>query len=80
MYDKVGVTCRKLQSFPGKPRPMNETRKGVRIKKGNTRYRGRRVNNERPREGLLVVLVDHSTDGFIVVTVKVGNRCPRDPL
>jgi len=59
---------------------MDETRKGVRIKKGNARYRGRRVKNERPGEGLLVVLVDHSTDGSMVGIVKVGNRCPRDPL
>ncbi|MDH3348666.1 MAG: hypothetical protein OEM02_11295 [Desulfobulbaceae bacterium] len=47
---------------------------------GQTRYRGGIVSNEQPRDGLLEVLADHSTDGRKKYPVDmVGNCVPRDP-
>ena len=46
---------------------------------GYARYQVRIVKSERAWDGLVVVLVDHSTDGH-VLSEKVGNQGPRDPL
>ncbi len=45
---------------------------------GYARYQVRIVKSERAWDGLLVVLVDRSTDGQM--SGKVGNQGPRDPL
>ncbi len=37
--------------------------KGTQSKRSDARYRGRRGRTERPRDGLLAVVADHSTDG-----------------
>ena len=46
---------------------------------GYARYQVRIVNSERAWDGLVVVLVDRSTDGQML-SGKVGNQGPRDPL
>ena len=46
---------------------------------GYARYQVRIAKSERAWDGLMVVLVDHSTDGH-VLSEKVGNQGPRDPL
>jgi len=38
--------------------------KGIQRKRRDTRYRGRTGRTERPRDGLLAVLAEHSTDGW----------------
>ena len=48
--------------------------------KGKAGYRGRIVNNERPREERSAILVDHSTDSLEYWTGKVGKCCSSDPL
>jgi hypothetical protein len=72
---RLGLPFTKLLAFTEKSRSVNEFRSWkTQTKKDNTRYRGRIEKIERPREGLLVVLADHSTEGSIL------NREGGEPL
>src|SRR5262245_43566194 len=64
------------------PRTRALQDQGTQSQRRDTRYRGRRGNTERPRDGPLAVLAAHSTEGQEpqALAEKVGNRCPRDPL
>ena len=55
-----------------KPRPSCEPFRDTK-EDGYTGYRVRIVNSEQTRDGLLAVLVDHSTDGRDGTSGKVGN-------
>ena len=46
---------------------------------GYARYQVRIVKSEQTWDGLMAVLADHSTDGRML-SGKVGNQGPRDPL
>ncbi len=55
--------------------------KVLRIKKGDTRYRGRIEKIEQPRDGLLAVLADHSTDGqWKVIDREGGEPMSQGPI
>ena len=63
----VGVPTSEVKT-PGAGRRLSPLRRalheqGTQSKTSDTRYRGRRGRTERPRDGLLAVLADHSTDG-----------------
>ena len=63
-----------------KPRPLCEPFiQGTRKVDGYTRYQVRKAKSEQSWDRLMAVLVDHSTDGHLV-SEKVGNQGPRDPL